>query len=75
MSENNEISNLMDYLINDLSYLNQESIQKLWEIKKFQDLSNDVEKFNNWDNEVKQFEKEKFVMNDRNVKLEIKVII
>lgn len=65
----------MDYLINDLSYLNQESIQKLWEIKKFQDLSNDVEKFNNLDNEVKQFEKEKFVMNDRNVKLEIKVII
>ena len=74
LSETNEIRILMDYLINDLSFLNEESIIKLWEIKKFQDLTQDIEKFSKLDPEVKQFEKEKFINSDRNVRLEIKVI-
>jgi hypothetical protein len=60
-------------LLNDISFLNEESITKLWEIKKFQELSSDMEKFNKLDHEVRNFEKEKFINNDRNAKLEIKV--
>jgi len=36
-----------------MSFLNEESITKLWEIKKFQELSSDMEKFNKLDPEVR----------------------
>ncbi len=68
-----ECSLMIISLLNDISFLNEESITKLWEIKKFQELSSDMEKFNKLDHEVRNFEKEKFINNDRNAKLEIKV--
>jgi len=68
-----ECSLMIISLLNDMSFLNEESITKLWEIKKFQELSSDMEKFNKLDPEVRNFEKEKFINNDRNAKLEIKV--
>jgi hypothetical protein len=59
--------------MNDVTFLIDEVIERLTVIKKYQDLKNDVEKFNSLDQETKQMENEKFSENDRLVKTELKV--
>lgn len=65
------ISNLM----NDITYLTDECIEKLSEIKNYQDLLEDKERFEKMDQETRQMEQEKFMNSDRIVKSELQVIV
>jgi ubiquitin conjugation factor E4 B len=65
---------MVNLLMNDLTYLIDEVIERLMEIKRYQDLKNDVERFNALDEETKQLENDKFRDNDQRVKPELKVI-
>ena len=59
--------------MNDLTYLIDECIEKLSQIKTYQELLEDKEKFSKIDEETKQLENEKFTNNDRIVKGELQV--
>ena len=59
--------------MNDLTYLIDECIEKLMEIKRYQDLKEDTDRWNGLDEETKQLENQKFADNDRLVKTELKV--
>lgn len=59
--------------MNDLTYLIDECIEKLSQIKTYQELIEDKEKFGKLDEETKQLENEKFMNNDRIVKGELQV--
>ena len=59
--------------MNDLTYLNDECIENLTIIKKYQDLIFDAEKYNKLSEENKKFEEDKFKEKDRIVKAEIKL--
>ena len=61
--------------MNDLTYLNDEAIEKLEQIKNYQDLKENIAVFNLLDEENKKFEEEKFINNDRLAKVEIRVVI
>ena len=63
---------MINCLMNDLTYLNDESIEKLEQIKKYQDLRDHVE-YTLLDDEGKKFEDDKFLNNDRIAKVEIRV--
>jgi ubiquitin conjugation factor E4 B len=68
-----EATKMINNLMNDLTYLIDECIEKLSEIKNYQELIEDKEKFAKMDEETKQLENEKFSNNDRIVKSELQV--
>lgn len=69
-----EATKMINNLMNDLTYLIDECIEKLSQIKTYQELIEDKEKFSKLDEETKQLENEKFSNNDRIVKGELQVI-
>ena len=70
---NEESTKMINLLMNDLTYLNDECIENLTIIKKYQDLIFDAEKYNKLSEENKKFEEDKFKEKDRIVKAEIKL--
>jgi ubiquitin conjugation factor E4 B len=64
---------MINLLMNDLTFLIDECIERLMQIKKFQDLRADVERYNALDEETKQLETDKFNDNDQRVRTELKV--
>jgi ubiquitin conjugation factor E4 B len=68
-----ETTKMVNLLMNDLTYLIDECIEKLMEIKRYQDLKEDTDRWNGLDEETKQLENQKFADNDRLVKTELKV--
>jgi hypothetical protein len=56
-----------------LTFLTDETILKLTEIKRYQDLKDDVEAYNALDEETKKLENDKFVENDRILRAELYV--
>lgn len=68
-----EATKMINNLMNDLTYLIDECIEKLSQIKTYQELIEDKEKFSKLDEETKQLENEKFMNNDRIVKGELQV--
>jgi ubiquitin conjugation factor E4 B len=68
-----DTTKMVNLLMNDLTYLIDECIERLIEIKRYQDLIDDTERFNALDQETKQLEQEKFKDHDRRVKTELRV--
>jgi hypothetical protein len=70
---NEESTKMINLLMNNLTYLNDECIENLSIIKKYQDLISEKEKYNSLSEENKKFEEDKFKEKDRIVKAEIKL--
>ena len=68
-----DTTKMVNLLMNDLTFLSDECIERLIVIKRYQDLIEDVNKFNSFDEETKQLENDKFKDNDRRVRTELKV--
>jgi ubiquitin conjugation factor E4 B len=68
-----ESRKMVNNLLNDLIYLNDECIENLKAIKKYEDLLNDKERYNNMSAENKKFEEHRFNDKDRIVRAEIKL--
>lgn len=69
-----EATKMVGLLMNDLTFLIDECIERLADIKRFQDLKDDTERYNALDAETKQLENDKFKENDQRVKTELQVI-
>jgi hypothetical protein len=63
-----EATKMINYLMSDTTYLNDECIERVSEIKRFQDLKDNQEEWNKLDQEQKQLEESKFSENDRLVR-------
>ena len=68
-----ESKKMVNNLLNDLIYLNDECIENLKTIKKYEDLLDDKERYNNMNEENKKFEESRFKEKDRIVRAEIKL--
>ena len=68
-----ESRKMVNNLLNDLIYLNDECIENLKAIKKYEDLLSDKERYNNMSAENKKFEEQRFNEKDRIVRAEIKL--
>ena len=68
-----ESKKMVNNLLNDLIYLNDECIENLKSIKKYEDLLDDKERYNNMSEENKKFEESRFKEKDRIVRAEIKL--
>ena len=68
-----ESKKMINNLLNDLIFLNDECIDKLKHIKKYEDLLNDKERYNSMNEENKKFEESRFNEKDRIVRAEIKL--
>jgi ubiquitin conjugation factor E4 B len=68
-----ESKKMVNNLLNDLIYLNDECIENLKAIKKYEDLLDDKERYNNMNEENKKFEESRFKEKDRIVRAEIKL--
>ena len=68
-----ESRKMVNNLLNDLIYLNDECIENLKAIKKYEDLLNDKERYNSMSAENKKFEEQRFNEKDRIVRAEIKL--
>ena len=68
-----ESRKMVNNLLNDLIYLNDECIENLKTIKKYEDLLNDKERYNNMSEENKKFEESRFNEKDHIVRAEIKL--
>jgi ubiquitin conjugation factor E4 B len=64
---------MINNLMNDLTYLNDECIENLKAIKQYEDLIADKESYNQLNEEKKKFEESKFNEKDRMVRAEIKL--
>jgi len=64
---------LVNHLLNDLIYLNDECIDNLKVIKAYQDLISDKERYDKLSYENKKFEENKFKDKDRMVRVQIKL--
>ena len=64
---------MINNLMNDLTYLNDECIENLKAIKQYEDLITDKETYNAMNEEKKKFEESKFHDKDRMVRAEIKL--
>ena len=64
---------MINNLLNDLIYLNDECIENLKSIKQYEDLISDKERYDSMSEEVKKFEESKFNEKDRIVRAEIKL--
>jgi hypothetical protein len=60
-------------MVNDFTYLNDEALDKLTNIKKFEDLKENLEKFSSLDEETKKLEEAKFEENSSRAKSIINV--
>lgn len=70
---NEESTKMVTMLMSDLTYFNDEIIEKLSLIKQYQDLIDNPEEYNKKSEEQKKFEEDKFKNNDRIVRAEIKL--
>ena len=68
-----ESRKMINNLLNDLIYLNDECIENLKTIKKYEDLLDDKERYNSMNEESKKFEESRFNEKDRIVRAEIKL--
>ena len=68
-----ECKKMVNNLLNDLIYLNDECIENLKAIKKYEDLLNDKETYNKMSQENKKFEESRYNEKDRIVRAEIKL--
>jgi hypothetical protein len=68
-----ESKKMVNNLLNDLIYLNDECIENLKAIKKYEDLLNDKERYNKMSEENKKFEESRYKEKDRIVRAEIKL--
>ena len=68
-----ESRKMVNNLLNDLIYLNDECIENLKAIKKYEDLLKDKERYDNMSKENKKFEEQRFNEKDRIVRAEIKL--
>jgi ubiquitin conjugation factor E4 B len=68
-----ESRKMVNNLLNDLIYLNDECIENLKAIKKYEDLLDDKERYNNMSQENKKFEEQRFNEKDRIVRAEIRL--
>lgn len=66
-----ESTKMVMLLMSDITYLNDEMIEKLILIKKYENLLNDKERYNAMSDENKKFELSKYQENERIVKAEI----
>ena len=64
---------MMNNLLNDLIYLNDECIENLKAIKKYEDMISDKENYDSMSEEKKKFEESKFQEKDRIVRAEIRL--
>ncbi len=64
---------MINLMMNDVTYLNDEAIEKLEQIKIYQDLRENSGAYDALDEETKKLEDEKFTNNDRIAKVEIRV--
>ena len=69
-----ETTKMLTLLLNDVNYLIDEVITRFSDIKTYQDLKDDTEKWNAMSEEEKSSEDGKFAENDRVVKPEIKML-
>jgi hypothetical protein len=69
-----DITKMINLLMNDLTYLTDECFERLTQIKRYQDLIGDFEKFTALSEDVARLEREKFETNDRVIKTEIQVL-
>ena len=60
-----ESRKMVNNLLNDLIFLNDECIDNLKAIKKYEDLLNDKERYNNMSEENKKFEEQRYKEKDR----------
>jgi hypothetical protein len=70
-----DITIMINLLMNDLTYLTDECFERLTQIKNYQDLIADVQKFTALSQDAARLEEEKFTTNDRIIKTEIQVLI
>ena len=68
-----ECKKMVNNLLNDLIFLNDECIENLKAIKKYEDLLNDTERYNKMTEENKKFEESRFNEKDRMARAEIKL--
>ena len=68
-----ECKKMVNNLLNDLIFLNDECIENLKAIKKYEDLLNDKERYNKMTEENKKFEESRFNEKDRMARAEIKL--
>jgi ubiquitin conjugation factor E4 B len=68
-----ESRKMINNLLNDLIYLNDECIENLKIIKKYEDLMDDKERYNSMNEETKKFEESRYNEKDRIVRAEIKL--
>lgn len=73
-TQEEESVRMINLMMNDVTYLNDEAIEKLAQIKIYQDLKDNTAAYEALDEESKKFEDEKFSNNDRIAKVEIRVI-
>jgi ubiquitin conjugation factor E4 B len=66
-----ESTKMINSLMSDITFLNDGIIENLSDIKQYQDLIGDVERYNNMTDENKKYEESKFKEKDRIVKPEI----
>ena len=59
--------------MNDITFLNDECIEGLSDIKKYQDLLGETTKYNSLDEETKKLEENRFKEKDRKIRIELKV--
>jgi ubiquitin conjugation factor E4 B len=69
-----DTTQMVNLLINDFTYLIDECIERLIEIKRYQDLVDDTARFNAMDQETKKLEEDKFKDHDRRVRTELRVL-
>ena len=69
-----EATKMLTLLMSDVSYLNDEVIQRLINIKKYQDLKDNKEEWNSKTDEEKRREDDKFNENDRMLKPECRLL-
>jgi len=65
---------MINLMMNDVTYLNDEAIEKLEQIKIYQDLRENSGAYDALDEETKKLEDEKFTNNDRIAKVEIRLL-
>ena len=68
-----ECKKMVNNLLNDLIYLNDECIENLKTIKKYQDLLEDKTRYNQMSAENKRFEEKRFQEKDKVVRIQIKL--
>jgi ubiquitin conjugation factor E4 B len=68
-----DCTKMINLLMNDITFLNDECIERLMDMKRYQDLKDDEEKYKSLDEEMKKHEDDKFKENDRRIKTELKL--